>query len=309
MRLVPVPGPPRTGAAPAVAARVAVRSALLVFAAGAATPVLAQALAATPGADTSCTWHVRLRYHYHEAGAQGSRDTQLQLALEAPLRCTDAGTRLRLTPAGPLVARGRAHLTGDVPHPGGPPSLRDTYDKFLAWPATDAAGMPTIEVPAPSFVGEGQATRVTLGGIPVGAQHIGVSDPDAPARDTAATGDRRALHAVVEPVGTADRLDLDLLFDPAPGSPADPSGAIAQVPQRTAEALKAPGAEAALAFKGHLFGAQTIDRGDGTFSIRYRRRLALAPAALDVDFCGWLTRAGQAWEPDPLPPVDPAPVP
>lgn len=273
-----------------------------------AAPVGAQAPAPPASAEAPCTWHVRLVYHYREAGLQGARDTQLQLGLETPLACTGAGAQLTLPRhAGPGIAWGRAHLTGNVPHPGGPATLRDTYDKFLAWPTADAASQPAIEVPAPSFVGAGHATRITVAGVPVGTQHSGVVDADAPARDAA--GDRRALHAAVDPVGTADRLDLDLYFDPVPGTPADPTGAIAQIPQRTAEALKAPGGEAALALKGHLFGAQTLERDDGAFSIRYQRHLVLAPATLDVDFCGWLTRAGQAWVPDHLPAVDPAPAP
>jgi hypothetical protein len=107
---------------------------------------------------------------------------------------------------------------------------------------------------------------------------------------------------VLDPVGRTDRLDLVLFFDPLPGQPADRLGEIAQVPLRTRAALSALGGEAVLAFKGHLFGATTAYASDGNFSICYQRHLALAPAALDVDYCGWLTRDGQSWQPARLPP-------
>jgi hypothetical protein len=256
--------------------------------------------------DTACTWHVRLVYHYREAGLQGARDTQVRFNLEAPLLCSGSGAQLRLAPAGPETIHGRAHLTGNVPHPSGPPEVRDTYDRYIGWPdaAAAVAVVSAIEVPAPSVVGEGFATRVTIAGTAVGTQQSAITDAVAAARDAAAGGDPRALHAVIDPAEPADRLDLALFFDPLPGTPSDPTGAIAQVPQRTAEALKVPGGEAALAFKGHLFGAQTHYNSDGTISIRYQRSLALAPAALDVDFCGWLTRAGQDWVPEHLPASD-----
>jgi len=267
-------------------------------------PPAAGAASAAPTAPV-CTWHVRLVYHYREAGPQGSRDKQVLLNLEAPLLCTGSGEQLHLAPAGRPQVRGRAHLTGSVPHPGGPPQLRDTYDKALAWPAANAAGAlaASIEVPAPSFVGEGYATQVLVSGLALGTQQSGVVDFDAAARQAAA-GTQRAPQAVIDPDPAPDRLDLALYFDPLPGTPSDPAGAIAQVPQRSAEALKVPGGEAALAFKGHLYGAQTHDNGDGSFSICYQRSLVLQPVSLDIDFCGWLTRAGQDWIPEHFPQSD-----
>ena len=286
-------------------------AAALLLAAALAPGVLRAAQPDSP--DANCTWHVRLAYHYREAGPNGTRDTQLQLSLEAPLRCTGSGAQLHLAPAGRERARGRARLSGNVPHTGGPPDLRDVYDAAFIWPAEQGAGAPSpapvIELPAPSFVGDGLATRLTITGAAAGAPLGTVRDPAAAARDAAAAGDPRGLHAVIDPPATEGRLDVALTFDPLPGTPSDPMGAVAQVPQRTAEALKALGGEAILAFKGHLYGAQTRRNPDGSFSIRYQRSLALAPAALDIDFCGWLTRSGQDWVPEDLPPLDPPAAP
>jgi len=301
----------RAGPWPAGSRRHRVRVLAMLFVAAAVPGAAAAAPAWTPAvADAPCTWHVRLAYHYREAGLQGTRDTQVLLNLEAPLLCAGSGTPARFAPGAAVAVRGRARLTGNVPHAGGPPQLRDTYDKTLAWPAVDAAGalLASIELPAPSFVGEGYATQVNVSGLALGTQQSAVADPAAAARDAAAAGKQRALQAAIDPASASDRLDLALYFDPLPGTPSDPAGAIAQVPQRTAEALNVPGGEAALAYKGHLYGARTNYNADGSYSICYQRSLALPPAALDVDFCGWLTRAGQDWVPEHLPQLDPPPA-
>ncbi len=289
--------------------RRALAAAVMLVAAALAPGMLRAAHADSP--DGNCTWHVRLVYHYREAGPQGTRDTQLQLSLDAPLRCTGSGAQLHLAPAGRERARGRARLSGNVPHAGGPPDKRDIYDAAFTWPAAEGAGAPApaIEVPGPSFVGDGYATRLTIAGTAAGAPLGTVSDPAAAARDAAAAGDPRALHAVIDPPAAEGRLDVALSFDPLPGTPSDPMGAVAQVPQRTAEALKALGGEAILAFKGHLYGARTRRNPDGSFSIRYQRSFSLAPAALDIDFCGWLTRADPDWVPEDLPLLDPPAAP
>ena len=55
------------------------------------------------------------------------------------------------------------------------------------------------------------------------------------------------------------------------------------------------------ATRAGFFGAITSYTPDGNFSICYQRTLVLAPAKVDVDYCGWLTREGKTWEPPHLP--------
>jgi len=272
-------------------------------------PGVAAAPAQGAPADAPCTWHVRLLYRYHDAGPQGAHDADVTLALDTPMRCRGSGAATVLTPDGPATVRGGAHRTGSAPHAGGATGLVDTYDKAARWPAPDDAGAPPArsEGPAPSYVGAGFGTMVAIAAPLAGVEQRGVVAlrPEVPGATPAAAG--TAPYAALDPPGPTDRLDLVLYFDPLPGPPADPLGELAQVPQRTREALAALGGEAALALKGHLFGATTTYNADGAFSICYRRDLALAPARLAVDYCGWLTRPGLDWAPARLPPVDAAP--
>jgi hypothetical protein len=273
-------------------------------------PLTSLAAGAAPAGVSPCTWHVRLNYHYRDAGPLGEHDTQVLLALEAPLRCAGSGTETILIPGGAVLAQGRAHVHRNVPHAGGPPTARDISDKQAIWPAAaDARGpAPGIEPPAPSFVGTGYGTKVIVAGALTGTQRDAVSDAIAAPAPAPAPG-ARELTTALEPEADPDRLQLELFFDPLPGTPSDAAGALAHVPERTREALAAPGGEAALAIKGHLFGAQTQTTDAGDFSICYQRKLVLAPATVDVDFCGWLTRGTQYWEPARLPATEPAAVP
>jgi hypothetical protein len=270
-------------------------------------PLTSLAAGAAPAGVSPCTWHVRLNYHYRDAGPLGEHDTQVLLALEAPLRCAGSGAETILIPGGAVLARGRARVHRDVPHAGGPPAARDISDKQAIWPAAaDAQGpAPGIEPPAPSFVGTGYGTKIIVAGGLSGTQRTAVRDAAAVPVPSPAPG-ARELTTALEPEADPDRLQLELFFDPLPGTPSDAAGALAHVPERTREALAAPGGEAALAIKGHLFGAQTQTTDAGDFSIRYQRKLVLAPANVDIDFCAWLTRGTQYWEPAHLPEVEPA---
>jgi hypothetical protein len=272
--------------------------------------LLAPAAWGVPDPGVPCTWHVQLAYHYRDSGPQGRHETQLALATDTPLRCAGSGATTVLTPDGATQARGSAHVTGDSPHAGGPPGTRDIVDKRAHWPAPGAPAdrLPAIEAPAPSFVGTGFGTKVTIAGALAGEELIGIAPRDGPAVEPAGAGTGRGPYTVLDAAPATDRLDIALYFDPAPGTPSDPNGALAQVPQRTREALAVLGGEAALALKGHLFGAQTTYTPEGNFSICYRRSLALAPAALDIDYCGWLTRAGQDWTPAHLPALEEPPA-
>jgi hypothetical protein len=263
-----------------------------------------------PPVGEPCTWHVQLAYHYHDSGPQGAHDTQAFLTLQAPLRCVGSGAETALSPDGSPAARGSARVTGDIPHSGGVPGTRDTYDKRLHWPAPGASQdfMPSVEVPSPSFVGTGFGTKVTLAGKLTGEARTAIAGADRGDADPSPSGGNRGPYTVLDTPSNTDRLDIALYFDPLPGTPSDPNGELGRVPQRTREALGVLGGEAALALKGHLFGAQTTYTSDGSFSICYRHNLVLAPAAVDIDFCGWLTRAGHDWTPTRLPPVEEAPT-
>ena len=132
---------------------------------------------------------------------------------------------------------------------------------------------------------------------------------DAPVRSTVPEAQESpalpkapGLTTAVEPPADDAPLHLELYFDPLPGEPSDPAGALARIPERTRAALAAAGGEAALALRGHFFGAQTQTTADGDFSVCYRKTLALAPTRLEVDFCGWLTRGARPWAPENLPP-------
>jgi hypothetical protein len=261
----------------------------------AALGVVCVAARAAPPGLAPCVWHVRLDYHYSDAGAAGESDKRVLLALEAPMRCAGSGMETIAIPDGPVLATGRARVHRDVPHPDGATTERDIIDSEAAWPAphdgADAA--PGVEAPAPSFVGEGFGTKVIIAAALSGTERRALrAAPPAPATQGA-----RGLTTAIEPEGDPNRLQLELFLDPAPGTPSDPSGALARVPERTREALAAPGGEAALALKGHLFGAQTQITGEGDFSIFYQRTLELSPARLAVDYCGWLTRGAHDWKP------------
>jgi hypothetical protein len=267
-----------------------------------ALAALAPAAWAAPPGVTPCVWHVRLDYHYRDAGTSGAHDTRVLLALDTPMRCAGSGLQTIVIPGGPALARGSVHVHRNVPHPGADPALRDISDKTAAWPAASGPA-PAAEAPEPSFVGTGFGARLVVDAAPAGPVRSGVAE----AAGAAPAGAARGLTTQIDPPAEAGPLHLELFFDPAPGEPADPAGALARVPERTREALAAPGGEAALALKGHFFGALTQTTGDGDFSVCYRRTLALAPTNLDVDFCGWLTRGPSDWSPPHLPAVDTQP--
>jgi hypothetical protein len=276
----------------------------LLLPAALALALLASAAGNAPAPPAACVWHVRLAYHYRDSGPQGRHETRIALQTETPLRCSGSGPQTVLAPDGPTLAQGSARITGDSAHAGGPPGTRDIYDKHVIWPA--AGPGPDVEAPSPSFVGTGLGTKVTVAGALAGEEQRGVAAPGPVAQEPAGAGGQRVPYTVLDAAAGTDHLDIALYFDPLPGTPSDPNGELGQVPQRTREALAVLGGEAALALKGHLFGAQTTFTGEGDFSICYRRSLALAPAALDIDYCGWLTRAGRDWAPERLPPLDEA---
>jgi hypothetical protein len=192
-------------------------------------------------------------------------------------------------------------------------SLEESYQKSAHSPAPASAGSIKVELelPHPSYVGQGVGTEVTISGSLQGAARSVIN--------RGGTSRTENHVAAAQPIFThrgdpdeADSYSVTLRFDPNPGKP---SGAeVADLSKEIRDSLSLPNGELGLAIRGTFLGSALSSSADGRPAICYARKFSGESVAgeikgsvvVEVSYCGWFTTGADKWEPKTLSPADAA---